>query len=292
MPTLEKPKIIKTAESPIRTHFRLAIHGAPKTGKTRLACTAPSPLIFDFDDGLEPHQPWIREKALDVQHIPSHAQGWEAFESNVNYLAVTRAAGFETIVIDTISRAQALLCLEITGRSQSLTMSRANWGEALSRLQRVIEKLVTLPCHLLLLAHTKSVTVEDERDRWVPAMQGQLGFLLSGLVDTTAFLGMEYERIRQEDGTEKIHERRCLRFHSPDGSFECGDRLHVFNQNYYDDLSALAQVLRGEGADTSAEVAETSKADAPKRPRKPKAPKPPKPSETESTEPDLKLEGE
>jgi hypothetical protein len=69
--------------------------GPSKSGKTTLAATAPKAVLLDFEGGTMT----VRDTDIDVLRI----QDWQTFEDAVKELTLSRAHGYESVVVDSVT---------------------------------------------------------------------------------------------------------------------------------------------------------------------------------------------
>ena len=100
-------KITKAADPITVERLNIAVYGAPGIGKTSLAFTTESPLLFDFDNGA--HRATNRK---DVVRVSS----WE----DVANIGAADLASYSTVVVDTAGRALDVLTADIIKRNPKL----------------------------------------------------------------------------------------------------------------------------------------------------------------------------
>ncbi len=77
----------------------ILLWGAPNTGKSRFAATAPKPLFFDWDDKLS----YLAEFGVDGISYGMGASDWDKFDKDFKDLC--KDCKYETIVIDSMTPA-------------------------------------------------------------------------------------------------------------------------------------------------------------------------------------------
>jgi len=221
------------------SRLRLLLYGPGKIGKTRLAATAPKPLFFDFDDGAG--------ALTGVTRI--RPQTMADFEGMCEQLKLDRGAGFETIVLDTVTFHQIALTEEILKRLQSTRMGFDGWTMMKDFYIRCWRLLDSLPCHLILVAHV-DVGQVDGRTVQEPAIQGKMNGILQGACDSIGYM----TGVVRSDGKGPARYQRCLRFRTEDGSFICGDRYDVWRRDQHGDITELSETMMAVAAGSPAET--------------------------------------
>lgn len=74
-----------------KKNFAMLISGSPGLGKTTLACSAPKPLVFDFDRGID---------RMEYSYIPQYSQ-CDSYSEFLNDLETADYKACETVIIDT-----------------------------------------------------------------------------------------------------------------------------------------------------------------------------------------------
>lgn len=147
---------------------RILIMGDSGTGKTHFLGTMPKPLVLDFDRGLQTLQ------GKPVQGL--YMTGWSQLKQLVQEWRKGPQYGCETLALDSLTMAADAamqFVLEKNGRG-SAQPTIADWGEAIREVKDLLGYLTTLPCHVVVTAHTQLVKDEVLGDiQWVPLIFGK-----------------------------------------------------------------------------------------------------------------------
>jgi len=136
---------ITPASEPIPvTRITMALYGDPGVGKTTLAFSADKPLLFDFDNGA--HRAMNRQ---DVVRVAS----W----SDVDGVAVSDLAPYNTIIVDTAGRMLDALSADIIANDAKLgrggVLSQQGWGRLKQRFTAWLKMLNQSGKDVILIAH-------------------------------------------------------------------------------------------------------------------------------------------
>lgn len=148
------------------TVIRSLVLGAPKSGKTHFAATAPKPLFISdvAEGGYETIRTMDRSLWWD-ENTPPTVWAIEDVFKDINPLLTRledyKAKGtfpFSTVVIDPISiyadRALAELQMNAS-RANKTVDNRALYGDLANHLRVFVLRVHALPCHVLWLCHVK-----------------------------------------------------------------------------------------------------------------------------------------
>ena len=223
----QEPHITNMAGVSKPARLKLLIYGAPGVGKTWLAGDAPKPLLFDFDGGAAS----LAGRNVDVVERPTT----DEFQGHVHWLLQEGGAGYETIIVDTLTAAQKQTTVEVMG--QASRMSQQLWGDTLTIWRKLLIALEGLPCNLLIICHEKEENLGDEDHavkRYTYALQGSISSDLHAMFDSIGRMTKRNVRTRKgADGKpEQIEpvEVRRIRFFAPAEDFVCKDRLNLFGR--------------------------------------------------------------
>lgn len=202
----------------------LLVHGGPKVGKTTLAESTPAPrLVLDAEGGTR-FTPTRKTFWDPSQYAPPEIDGsWETCIVYVrDYETIERvyawlASGrhpFKSVVMDSISEVQQRCIDTLVGTDQMRTQ---DWGELLRKVSDLTRKMRDLTIHptnpleaVVLVAMTK-----QDRDKWIPFMQGSVKTVMPYYTDVVGYLYTEI--------TDSGHYARRLLV-APHPQFEAGDR--------------------------------------------------------------------
>lgn len=130
--------------------FSAILYGAPGTGKTTLACSAPKPLLIDLDRGIQ---------RIKAQHRPTCLIE-KTFEELLKDLESEEMKEFETIIIDTGGALITLLQDYVMrkdpiNRTKSGTISQKGYGAVKLEFQSLTNRLKTvLNKNIIYVFHT------------------------------------------------------------------------------------------------------------------------------------------
>jgi len=178
----------------------LLVHGAPKSGKSTLAASAPGPRLFlDIEQGAKflNIKPIVWDPA--TQSPPEPDGTWDtAIVSVRDYDAVLRSyqwlqSGkhpFKSVIIDSISELQAKVLENVAGRQQIQTQQ---WGEILRHMAGMMRDLRDLTAHPTnpLTCIVLTCMSREIDGRMTPYLQGQAAVIAPYITDLTGYLAIE-----------------------------------------------------------------------------------------------------
>lgn len=124
---------ILTTQS-LRAQTHCLIYGPAKSGKTRLALTAPAPIICDLDKGLSS----VREANLPYVQCGSYSQ-YLAFHKWVT--TSPQAKQFQTIIIDDLTELAELFLIDEKPKHKNLMQAYGALNDAMMLLIRELRAL-------------------------------------------------------------------------------------------------------------------------------------------------------
>lgn len=220
----------------------MLVHAASKVGKTTLGFTSPFPILdLDAEGGSkfmggseflagilgrpirmifwDPQQaPPVWDGTWDVAVVRVH--NWNVVQQVYRQI-VTGRHQFQTIMIDSISEIQRRAKQEIVGTEQ---MKIQQWGQLLTVMDNVIRgfrDLTNDPYNPIRVAVFISETRENQKGKFVPYMQGQIGTALPYWMDVVGYLYVD--QVLAADGQTQVPMRRLLV--APHPLFEAGERV-------------------------------------------------------------------
>lgn len=229
-PTVQKQsavvptKIAVSKPAPIQPGMKLALYGRAKTGKTRLACTFPKPLLLiGTEDGtksvatgrevkatltdtlgnqFQVFTLMLRGKSTDIDFVPTSST------SVIDHMLKIAPGKYKSCVIDHGGGLQDILVKEITGMSEAPAqmsfgvMSQQDWGILTGQFKDIMRRFLALAdvygMHQVVIAHEKNFTSENTPvDVMLPSVGAALTPQCSGWLSTAVdYLGQTY--IREE----------------------------------------------------------------------------------------------
>ena len=168
------------------------IYGAPGSGKSSLAATAPTPLILDFEKGAAASVRAVGAEDARIIQVTEMEQVRNAY----SYLA-TGKHGFKTVVLDPVGELMRMCLNSVVGKYSSRRQyddlpSMADWNKSLSDMIKLLTAFRSLPIHCVVTAHAS--IPEHEEDTVKPLVSGrQFGPFLEGAMDLLAYIHMEQD---------------------------------------------------------------------------------------------------
>lgn len=159
--------IKKSHELSEQSFLKILLYGQAGIGKTTLALSGPSPLLIDFDNGVN---------RVNYNHLEDVATVQvKTYQDFIDVLEKEDLDEFKTLIIDTGGK-----CLDFMsdwiikrnpklGRNGSLTLQ--GYGERKSLFNQLVFKISNLNKHLIFVAHRETKT-ENETQRYVPLFGG------------------------------------------------------------------------------------------------------------------------
>jgi len=173
------------------TRLRMLLYGGPGAGKTTFGTQWPGALFLDFDDGLQYFA------GRNVHRI--RCEAWADWKAQVKELQLAQAARYQTVVVDTLSAAQAICIQDILRVQGHQAMEMQDWGLLLREMQYLVDTLFSLPTHVLVLCHAKEHEVEGALETR-PDLAGQTSGYVQRACDTIGHLRSYIEREMGSDG--------------------------------------------------------------------------------------------
>lgn len=179
------------------------IYGWEGIGKTSLAAQFPNPLILDVEGGSH---------HLDVARVEC---GTFADLMAAVIALGTDARGFQTIVIDSIDRAEQSLCQKVADDSDKRSIEDFGFGrgyvmvaERMAKFLEACDHLLKCGLNVVLIAHAgvKRVSPPDQTDgfdRFELRMLKQTAPLVKEWADLLLFLNWDMRLVEGQDGKKK-----------------------------------------------------------------------------------------
>ena len=162
-----------SAAEPIR-YLKIAVHGQPKSGKTRFSLTAPGPVyVIATEPGLRPLIRLFPDKEIyftDVYEVdPTGVFEVEPTKTLakidgavrlIRQKVIANPAEVGTVVVDSVTDVwkwvQEWMKMDILKIDKTARVRQQwDWGYANSKYQNIIMQLLSLPTHLIVTAQDK-----------------------------------------------------------------------------------------------------------------------------------------
>jgi hypothetical protein len=197
---------IRNIEASGENRMKVSLFGMPKTGKTRLACTFPKPLlIIGSEDGTASV---VGTKGVQFIRLRECAEISELIDGPI------KEGVYKTVVLDNGTKLRDMRIAEILGLSETPVQKgwgfarREQWGECANSLKQLLRPLVDLPdtmdLNVVIIAHEGSISGSDEDSNGAsdvirPAVSSMLGKSLCLWVNGWAdYMGQTFIREVEE----------------------------------------------------------------------------------------------
>jgi hypothetical protein len=160
--------IRKANELNIQTKIKALIYGQAGMGKTTFALSAPKPLLFDFDNGVN-RVNYAHLQDVDTVQI-------ENYQNFLDVLTKEDLSSYETFVIDTGGKMLDYMGSYIVktnpkmGRPNGM-LTLQGYGERKAMFSELVKKISVMGKHILFVAHRETKTEGDDT-RYVPQFGG------------------------------------------------------------------------------------------------------------------------
>lgn len=208
----------------------ILIHAAAKVGKSTLSATSPFPNLVLDAEGSWRFIP-VRKIHWDpmTQPIPRHDGTWDACVVTITqwaqvdmvYRHLTQAQhDFQSVTIDSITEIQRRLKSNLKGTD---AMQIQDWGQLLTKMDSTIRQFrdLTLIPQIPVRCVTMIAETREDKGKWRPYMQGQIGVSLPYLVDICGYLYVGMTMDENGQPTKKIRKLWI----GPHPQFESGERV-------------------------------------------------------------------
>lgn len=158
--------IKKANELNVNVRIKMLIYGEPGIGKTTLSLSAPSPLLFDFDGGINRVEYGLIKDTVQI----------EKYEDLLDVLNKEDLSDYKTLVIDTGGKLMDSMSVYIGQRYPKMVMSNGNltlkgYGQRKAEFQALLRLIASKQKDVIFVCHRK--TVQDGDDiRYIPLFGG------------------------------------------------------------------------------------------------------------------------
>lgn len=212
-PVAPAPFKFSITRGAVKEPERIILHGAPGIGKSTLAAQAPKPLFLDLEHGT------LQLDAARVDNITN----WAQLNATLHQLA-NEDAGFETLVIDTLDKAE-WLCHQYVcelARVQSIEKVGkfgAGWTAAYEHFRGFAKRLEDIRAKrrmkIILISHSKVERVPnaagDDYDRWTLKVNKQIAGMFYESFDAVLFARLEtFTRTTENGRTRGVGDARVI----------------------------------------------------------------------------------
>ena len=176
----------------LEPEMNIVLYGSAGTGKTTLASTFPSPILFV--DCSEKGTDSIRDvKNVDVMR----AEDFDELDEVFWYLTKEKHK-YKTVVIDTLSQAQDMSVRKIMEDKNGVfeqgslgnwgTMTKQDWGVNATRMKTLVLQWRDLPMNVVFVAHDRVFGGEEDADENIiapsvgPRLSPSVATVLNGAV--------------------------------------------------------------------------------------------------------------
>ncbi len=252
-PAIPPPRDPQTEDEP---GMKLSLFGRPKTGKTRLMCSFPKPLLLiGTEDGtksvktsrtkkgeLKDHAGnvmtmyslFLRDKPTGIDFVQIYST------ASFDYLLETYAKQYKTFGLDHAGGLQDIIVKEVAGLSAIPTqmnwgiIDQQGWGVVANIFKDHMRKFLgfadTYSKHCIVVAHERNFTEGGKADVMLPSVGTALTPTCAGWLSSACdYLGQCYIREQVEVGADDIalktgKKEFCLRV-APHEVFQTGFRV-------------------------------------------------------------------
>lgn len=151
MSLIKKPTEIQSKKT-----IACMIYGQPGMGKSTLACSAPKPVMFDFDGGVT--------RMRDEHQVPTVQIA--TFQDALDALKEVEAAGdeYQTIIVDTASKLIDCITTHVCGTAQPKIQQ---WGLINAAFKSFLRSIQSMGKHVVFVAQ-REVEKDGDVNRYVP----------------------------------------------------------------------------------------------------------------------------
>lgn len=150
--------IKKPSELKVNTLVKTLIYGQPGIGKTTLAISAPSPLLFDFDGGV--HRVNAKHQVDTVQI--------ESWQNMLDVLGKEDLSAYKSFVIDTAGKMLDYMAAWLIQNNPKLgksngALSLQGYGERKAEFRAFLKRVALMGKHIVFVAHDQEEKDGDQK---------------------------------------------------------------------------------------------------------------------------------
>lgn len=209
--------------SEIDDGFKLLIYGRGKTGKTRLACTFPKPLLLIGVAGLGTEKG--TRSVVGIQGID-----FVPLDSSEEIEELVKLDRYKSYTLDTAGGLQERVVNEFTGKEPGVRkdwrhVGKGDWGpinaKTMERLRPLLDLADFQGKHVVIVAHERSfVDTSEATDLVFPHVGAALTPGVAGWLNGACdYIGQTYIQEQMRTKTVKIGGER-IEANTPTGKFE------------------------------------------------------------------------
>lgn len=149
--------IKKPSDLIVQKTIKTLIYGQPGLGKSTAALSAPSPILFDFDNGVHRVNPLHQTDTVQI----------DSWQNMIDVLANEDLSAYKTIIIDTAGKMLDYLGAFLIQRNPKLgktngALSLQGYGERKAEFNNFLKRVSIMGKHLVFVAHDKEERKGDE----------------------------------------------------------------------------------------------------------------------------------
>lgn len=152
--------IKRPAQLAVKQTIAALIYGQPGMGKTTLACSAPAPVLFDFDGGVT--------RMCEEHQVPTvQVDSWDTAISALGEIEKMKYEGdcpFKTIIVDTLSKMIDCIIISICGGK---TPQIKDWTNVNTKFKEFLRRVQALGINAVFVAQ-RAVEKDGDTTRYVP----------------------------------------------------------------------------------------------------------------------------
>lgn len=158
--------IRKPSELSVQAKIKMLVYGQAGTGKSTLSLSAPNPLLFDFDGGIN---------RVNYAHIKDTVE-INSYKDMLDVINNEDLSAYDTLIIDTGGKCLDFMATYIISRNQKLgksngTLTLQGYGERKAEFSALCKLVVSKNKHVIFVAHRETKQDGDDM-RYVPLFGG------------------------------------------------------------------------------------------------------------------------